>query len=71
MEDEDARVIWLAGEEVGRREERARIINLLDSLVCDKVFCRDAKIMQVHPGCKAAREHIELIQRGTNEQRKR
>jgi hypothetical protein len=70
-DDEESRAIWLAGEEVGRREERARIINLLDSLVCDKVFCRDAKIMQVHPGCKAAREHIELIQRGTNEQRKR
>jgi hypothetical protein len=70
-DDEESRAIWLAGEEVGRREERARIINLLDSLVCDKVFCKDAKIVQVHPRCKAAREHIQLIQRGTDEQGKR
>ena len=62
MEDEDARAIWLAGEEVGRREERARIINLLDNLVCDKVFCRDAKIMRTHASCRAVREHIEMIE---------
>jgi hypothetical protein len=62
VEDEDARAIWLAGEEVGRREERARIINLLDNLVCDKVFCRDAKIMRTHASCRAVREHIEMIE---------
>jgi hypothetical protein len=61
-DDEESRAIWLAGEEVGRREERARIINLLDSLVCDKVFCRDAKIMRTHATCRAVREHIEMIE---------
>jgi hypothetical protein len=35
MDDEDARAIWMAGEEVGRREERSRIIGLLkDSSRC-------------------------------------
>lgn len=67
MDDEDARVIWLAGEEVGRREERARIIELLDSLACDQVFCREAKLMRTHGSCRAVREHIELIKGDTYE----
>lgn len=67
MEDEDARAIWLAGEEVGRREERARIIELLDKLACNNVFCRYAKIMRVHPNCKAVHTHIKLIEGMTNE----
>jgi len=62
MKDEEARIIWLAGEEVGRREERARIIQLLDSLACTNVYCKDAKLMRTHARCRAVREHIELIE---------
>jgi hypothetical protein len=62
MKDEEARIIWLAGEEVGRREERARIIQLLDNLACTNVYCRDAKLMRTHASCRAVREHIELIE---------
>jgi hypothetical protein len=65
MDDDDARVIWLAGEEVGRREERAKIILLLDSLTCDKVYCKEAKIVRIHAKCRAIREYIELIERMT------
>lgn len=62
-DDEESRAIWLAGEETGRREERARVINLLNSLLCDKVFCRDAKIMRTHSSCKAIIEYIEMIEK--------
>jgi hypothetical protein len=62
-EDEESRAIWLAGEDTGRREERARIIDLLNSLLCDKVFCRDAKIMRTHSSCKAIIEYIEMIEK--------
>jgi hypothetical protein len=65
MDDKDARVIWLAGEEVGKREERAKIILLLDSLACNNVYCKEAKIMRTHARCRAVREHIELIERMT------
>lgn len=65
MEDDDARAIWLAGEEVGRREERARIVEMLDKLACNNVYCREAKLMRTHAHCKAVREHIELIERMT------
>ena len=64
-DDEESRAIWLAGEESGKREERTRITNLLDSLLCDKVFCREAKIMRTHASCRAIREYIELIERMT------
>lgn len=63
MDDEEARIIWLAGEEVGRREERARIIEVLNKLACDYEYCRDAKIMRTHARCRAVREHIELIEK--------
>jgi hypothetical protein len=66
-DDEESRAIWLAGEETGRREERNRVINLLNGLLCDKVFCRDAKIMQTHSSCKAIIEYIELIRRDVHE----
>jgi hypothetical protein len=66
MEDDDARAIWLAGEEVGRREERARIIEMLDKLACNNVYCREAKIMRTHAHCRAVREHINLIE-GSND----
>ena len=65
MDDDDARAIWLAGEEVGKREERAKIILLLDSLTCDKVYCKEAKIVRTHAKCRAIREYIELIERMT------
>lgn len=67
MDDEEARIIWMAGEEVGRREERARIIKALDSLACDYEYCRNAKLMRTHTRCRAVREHIELIERMTND----
>jgi hypothetical protein len=63
MNDEDARAIWLAGEEAGRRQERKRIIELLDNLACDNVFCKEAKLMRTHASCRAIREHIELIEK--------
>lgn len=63
MEDEDARAIWLAGEEAGRRQERKRIVKLLDNLACDHAYCRDAKIMRTHSSCRTIREHIELIEK--------
>jgi hypothetical protein len=62
MYDEDARAIWLAGEEVGRREERSRIIEELDKLACNHAYCRGAKLMRTHSSCRAVREHIELIE---------
>lgn len=66
-DDEESRAIWLAGEETGRREERARIINLLEGKMCDKVFCKQAKIMRTHSSCKAVVEYIELIRRDAHE----
>jgi len=63
MDDEEARIIWMAGEEVGRREERVRIIELLDSLTCNHAYCREAKIMRTHANCRAVRQHIELIEK--------
>lgn len=65
--DDEYRAIWLAGEETGRREERARIIDLLESKMCDKVFCKEAKIMRTHSSCNAILEYIELIRRDTHE----
>jgi hypothetical protein len=65
MDDEEARIIWMAGEEVGRREERTRIIEALNNLACDYEYCRNAKIMRTHARCRAVREHIELIERMT------
>jgi hypothetical protein len=65
MDDEQARIIWLAGEESGRRQERKRIIELLDNLACDNIFCKEAKIMRTHASCRTIREHIELIERMT------
>ena len=67
MEDDDARVIWLAGEKVGRRKERAQIIEMLDNLACNNVYCREAKLMRIHAGCRVIREHIKLIERMTND----
>jgi len=63
MDDEEARIIWMAGEEVGRREERARIIEALDKLACNNAYCREAKIVRTHSRCRAVREHIELIEK--------
>jgi hypothetical protein len=65
LSDDEARTIWLAGQEAGRREERSRIIELLDSIACTNVYCRYAKIMRAHAGCEAVRKHIELIERMT------
>ena len=62
MSDEEAREVWLAGEEYGRRQERKRIIEELDKLACNSAYCRDAKIMRTHAHCRAVREHIELIE---------
>jgi len=62
MNDEEARIVWMAGEEVGRREERNRIIEELDKLACNNAYCRDAKVMRTHTRCRAVREHIELIE---------
>jgi hypothetical protein len=62
MNDEEARIVWMAGEEVGRREERNRIIEELDKLACDNAYCRGAKLMRTHASCRAVREHIELIE---------
>jgi hypothetical protein len=63
MDDEEARIIWMAGEEVGRREERTRIIEALDKLACNNAYCREAKLMRTHAGCRAVRENIELIEK--------
>jgi hypothetical protein len=63
MDDEQARIIWLAGEESGRRQERKRIVELLDNLACDHAYCRDAKLMRAHASCRAVRQHIELIEK--------
>jgi hypothetical protein len=65
LSDDEARSIWLAGQEAGRREERKRIIEELDKLACNSAYCRNAKIMRTHASCRAVREHIELIERMT------
>lgn len=62
MSDEESRVVWLAGEEYGRRQERKRIIEELDKLACNNAYCRGAKVMRTHASCRAVREHIELIE---------
>jgi hypothetical protein len=66
LSDDEARTIWLAGREAGRREQLSEIVELLDSLACDNAYCRDAKLMRTHAGCRAVREHIELIERLKN-----
>ena len=63
MDDEEARIIWLAGKEVGRREEHVRIVELLDSLTCNHAYCKEAKIMRTHASCRAVCQHIELIEK--------
>ena len=63
MSDEESRVVWLAGEEYGRRQERKRIVEELDKLACDNAYCREAKVMRTHASCRAVREHIELIEK--------
>ena len=63
MDDEEARAIWLAGEEAGRRQEKKRIVKLLDNLACDHAYCKEAKIMRTHAHCRAVRQHIELIEK--------
>jgi hypothetical protein len=61
-DDAESKIVWEAGEEYGRRQERKRIVELLDSLACEQVFCREAKIMQTHSSCRIVREHIKLIE---------
>ena len=63
MSDEESRVVWLAGEDYGRRQERKRIIEELDKLACNNAYCRDAKLMRAHASCRAVRQHIELIEK--------
>ena len=67
ISEEEARAIWLAGEEVGRRKEQKRITSILESLTCDKPYCKEAKIIPVHSSCRTIRNHIKLINEGRNE----
>lgn len=50
----------------GWNGQQERIINLLDSMACDNIFCRKVRLMYSHTGCKAIRLHIAAIKGENN-----